>query len=109
MCKYRDGHHGLSRGDRDGRYTRYRDENREGRYKRYRDAGGGGYPPDDDDTESDESRRRDHRGRSAGDRRRFRREDCDLDGYSSPSGEGDRHRRGRDRLYALGGIRNGCR
>ena len=46
--------HGATHKYRDGRYTRYRDDNRDGRYERYRDAGGGGYPSDDNDTESDE-------------------------------------------------------
>ena len=94
--KYCDGRLGRYRDDRDGRYTRYRDDNRDRRYERYRHAGGGSYPSDDDDTESDESRRSDHMGRSSGDRRRFRRQDSDPDGYSSPDGERDRHRRGKD-------------
>ena len=101
--------HRASRKNRDRRYARYRDaggadypsdDNREGRYTRYRDAGGGGYPSDDDDTESNESRRSDGRGHHAHYGRRFRGEDSNPEGYSSPGGEGDRHCRGRDRRSA---------
>ena len=101
--KYRDGRLGRYRDDRDGRdgrYTRYCDDNRDGRYKRYRDAGGSGYPSDDDEAKSDELRRSDHRGRDVLDLHRFRREDSDLGGYSSPGGEGDRRSRSRDRRSA---------
>ena len=92
--------HGATRKSCDGRYTRYCDDSRDGRYERYCNAGGGGYPSDDDDTESDESRRSDHRGRDSRGRHRFRREDSDLGGCSSPGGEVERYRRGIDRRSA---------